>query len=137
MRVVLDTNILISALIRPKSLASQIYEAARSGRIELVTCDAQLDEFRRVTRHAKIQRYIRSAEAGAMLNEIRGLAVYIEVTEKVDVSPDPSDNFLFAMAQTSQADYLVTGDKEDVLAIGRHGKIQIVTVRKLIELLNL
>jgi hypothetical protein len=47
MRVVLDTNILISALISPKSPARQIYETARSGRIALVTCDAQLDEFRR------------------------------------------------------------------------------------------
>ncbi len=137
MRVVLDTNILISALIRPKSVARQIYEGARSGRIALVTCDAQLDEFRRVTRYPKVQRYIRPAEAGTMLNELRELAVYIEVNERVDVSPDPADNFLFAMAQASQAEYLVTGDKEDVLALGRHGKTQIVTVRKLIEILKL
>ena len=72
-----------------------------------------------------------------MLNELRELAVYIEVKDKVDVSPDPADNFLFAMAQASQADYLVTGDKEDVLALGRHGKTQIITVRKLIEILKL
>lgn len=137
MRVVLDTNILISALIRPKSVARQIYEATRSGRIALVTCDAQLDESRRVTRYPKVQRYIRPAEAGAMLNELRELAVYIEVNEKVDVSPDPADNFLFAIAQASQAEYLVTGDKEDVLALGRQGKTQIVTVRKLIEILKL
>ena len=137
MRVVLDTNILISALIRPKSVARQIYEGARSGRIALVTCDAQFDEFRRVTRYPRVQRYIRPAEAGAMLNELRELAVYIKVNEKVDVSPDPADNFLFTMAQASQADYLVTGDKEDVLALGRHGKTQIVTARRLVELLKL
>ena len=137
MRVVLDTNILISALIRPKSVARQIYEGARSGRIALVTCDAQLDEFRRVTRYPRVKQYIRSSEAGTMLNELRELAVYIEVNENVDVSPDPADNFLFAMAQASQADYLVTGDKKDVLALGRHEKTQIVTVRKLIEILKL
>lgn len=137
MRVVLDTNILISALIRPKSVARQIYEGARSGRIALVTCDAQFDEFRRVTRYPRVQRYIRPAEAGAMLNELRELAVYIKVNEKVDVSPDPADNFLFTMAQASQADYLITGDKEDVLALGRHGKTQIVTARRLVELLKL
>ena len=137
MRVVLDTNILISALIRPKSVARQIYEGARSGRIAVVICDAQLDEFRRVTRYPRVQQYIRPSEAGTMLNELRELAVYIEVNEKVDVSPDPADNFLFAMAQASQADYLVTGDKEDVLALGQYGKTQIVTVRKLIEILKL
>ena len=137
MRVVLDTNILISALIRPKSVARQIYEGARSGRIALVTCDAQLDEFRQGTRYPKVQRYIRLAEAGAMLNQLRELAVYIEVKDKVDVSPDPADNFLFAMAQASQVDYLVTGDKEDVLALGRHGKTQIVTMEQLIKILKL
>ena len=137
MRVVLDTNILISALIRPKSVARQIYEAARSGRIALVTCDAQLDEFRRVTRYPRVQQYIRPSEAGTMLNELRELAVYIEVKEKVDVSPDPADNFLFAMAQAGEVDYLVTGDKADVLALERHGKTRIVTVRKLIEILKL
>lgn len=137
MRVVLDTNILISELISPKSVARQIYEAARSGRIALVSCAAQFDEFRRVTRYPRVQQYIRPSEAGTMLNELRELAIYIEVNEKVDVSPDPADNFLFAMAQASQADYLVTGDKEDVLALGRHGKTHIVTVRKLIEILKL
>lgn len=71
MRVVLDTNILISALIRPKSVASRIYEGARSGRIALVTCAAQLEEFRRVTRYPKVQQYVRPAEAGTMLNELR------------------------------------------------------------------
>ena len=137
MRVVLDTNILISALISPKSVARQLYEAARSGRIELVTCAAQLEEFRRATRYPRVQRYIRPAEAGTMLNELRELAAYVEVKNKVDVSPDPSDNFLLAMAETSQAEYLVTGDKEDLLALGRHGKAQIVTVRKLVEILKL
>ena len=137
MRVVLDTNILISALIRPKSVARQIYEGARSGRIELVTSDVQLDEFRRVTRYPKIQQYVRPAEAGTMLNELRELAEYIEVKEQVDVSPDPADNFLFALAQASQADYLVTGDKADVLAIGRHGRTQVVTARQLVEISKL
>ena len=137
MRVVLDTNILISALITPRSVARQIYEGARSGRFAQVICDAHINEFRRVTRYPKVQRYIRPAEAGTMLNELRELAVFIEVKEKVDISPDPADNFLFAMAQASQADYLVTGDTADVLALVRHGKAQIVTVRKLIEVLKL
>jgi uncharacterized protein len=137
MRVVLDTNILISALIRLKSEARQMYEAAKSGRIALVTCDAQFDEFRRVTRYPKVQRYISSAEAGTMLNELRELALYYVVNEQVEVSPNPADNYLFALAQASEADYLVTGDKDDVLAIGKYGKTQIVTLRKLMEILKL
>lgn len=137
MRVVLDTNILISALIRPKSEARQMYEAAKSGRIALVTCDAQFNEFRRVTRYPKVQRYINPAEAGTMLNELRELGLYYVVNEQVEVSPDPADNYLFALAQASEAVYLVTGGKDDVLALGRHGKTQIVSLRKLMEILKL
>lgn len=137
MRVVLDTNILISVLIHPRSLTRQIYEGAKSGRIALVTCDAQLDEFRRVTRYPKVQRYIKPSEAGTMLRELRALAVTIAVKESVDVSPDPANNFLFALAAAGRADYLVTGDKQDVLALGRYGNIQIVTARKFVEILRL
>ena len=137
MRVVLDTNILISALIRPQSVARQIYASARSGHIELVTCAAQLDEFRQVSRYPKVQRYVKPAEAGTMLNKLRELAVYVDVKDTVDISPDPADNFLFALAQAGEADYLVTGDKADVLALARHGKTRIVTARKLIGILKL
>jgi len=72
-----------------------------------------------------------------MLNAIRSLAVIVENPPTQSVSPDPHDDYLFAMAQASAADYLVTGDKADVLALVRHGKTQIVTVRKLIEILKL
>ncbi len=137
MRVVLDTNVLISAFIRQQSEARQIYESAKSGRIALVTCDAQFEEFRRVTRYPKVQRYISPAEAGTMLNELRELGLYYVINEQVEVSPDPADNYLFALAQASEADYLVTGDKNDVLALGKHGKTQIVSLRKLMEILKL
>lgn len=137
MRVVLDTNVLISALIRPDSLTRKIYDGARNGRIDLVTCDAQLEEFRRVTRYPKVRRYITPSEAGAMLNELRELAIYVELHNNAPVSPDRSDDFLFAAAQASSADYLVTGDKNDVLTLGRHGKTKIVTARQLIEILKL
>ena len=46
----------------------------------------------------------------------------------VDVSPDPYDNFLLSIAAGGRADYLVTGDKADLLALGRHGGTRIVTV---------
>ncbi len=137
MRVVLDTNIFISALIRRKSPTRRIYEAARQGRVELVTCDLQLEEFRRVTRYPRVQRYVRPAEVGTMLNELRKLFIYVRISGKVDISPDPVDNFLMEMAQVGDADYLVTGDKRDLLDIKRHGKTRIVTARQMVKILKL
>ena len=61
----------------------------------------------------------------------------IEPLRDVDVSTDPADNFLLGMAQAGQADYLVTGGKAGVLAIGRHAKTDILTVSKMVSTLKL
>ena len=55
MRVVLDTNILFSALISPHGAPDAIYRAWRSARFELVTSGAQLEEIRRASRYPKLQ----------------------------------------------------------------------------------
>ena len=55
----------------------------------------------------------------------------------VDVSRDPKDNFLFAIAILGIADYLVAGDKTDVLAVAKYGKTRIIGVRKMTRVLRL
>lgn len=135
MKVVLDTNILVSSLITPDSPPHRLYEAWRAGAFMLVTCDEQFEEFRRVTRHEKLRRYVEPAAAGALLNELRKLAQRIGKLPKVKRSPDAADDYLLALAQTASADYLVTGDKSGLLALKRHGKARIVTARQFSEML--
>lgn len=65
MRVVLDTNILLSALISPAGAPARIYEAWKLGRFELVTSVEQLEEFARVTRYPAVRALISSAEAAS------------------------------------------------------------------------
>jgi len=55
MRVVLDTNILLSALISPHGSPDIIYRAWRAARFELVTSTTQLDELRRASRYPKLK----------------------------------------------------------------------------------
>lgn len=137
MRVILDTNVLVATLIAPNGPPHQLFEAFLGDRFTLITGDMQIEEFSRVTRYPAIRSRIHPAQAGRMLNAIRSLAVNIENPPTQSISRDPHDDFLFALAQAGAADYLVTGDKADVLALVRHGRIQIVTVRKLIEILKL
>lgn len=137
MRVILDTNVLVAALIAPNGPPHNLFEAFLGDRFTLVTGNMQIEEFSRVTRYPAIRSRIHPAQAGRMLNAIRSLAINIENPPTQSVSRDPHDDFLFAMAQAGEADYLVTGDKADVLALVRHGKTQIVTVQKLIEILRL
>lgn len=72
-----------------------------------------------------------------MLNTIRSLAENFNTPPILPISNDVHDDYLFALALAGNADYLVTGDKADVLALAQHGTTQIVTVRKLIQILTL
>jgi uncharacterized protein len=130
MKVVLDTNILVSSLIIPASPPHQIYEAWRAGTFVLVTCDEQLDEFRRVTRYDKLRAYIEPAAAGTLLNELRKIAQRVGKLPKVKRSPDAEDDYLLALAQVADAEYLVSGDRSGLLALKHHGKTRIVTARQ-------
>lgn len=134
MRVVLDTNVLIAALISQNTPPDRAYQTWRAGEFTLLSCEQPLEEIRRVTRRAGVRFRIRPMEAGRMVNDLRNLAVMLERLPVVEVSPDPYDNYLLAMAAAGAAEYLVTGDKRDLLALERHGGTRIVTVRTLVAL---
>jgi uncharacterized protein len=136
MRVVLDTNILVSALLLTHSAPAQAVIAWRRGQFELVTCELQLQELRDVTRRPKIRALIRPAMAGEMVNQLRSMALMVDNLPPVDVSPDPFDNFLLSLAQAAQADVLVFGDKRGILNLKAHVTYRILTVRGFLDGLN-
>lgn len=106
----------------------------RAGRFDLLTAAAQLDELRRVTRYPKIHERLAPPLAGRLVNELRQLAVVLPSMPSVTVSADPYDNYLLAMAAAGAADFLVTGDKRDLLALERHEGTRIVAVRAFLAL---
>lgn len=136
MRVVLDTGILIASLITIDTPPALVYQAWLKKRFELVTSDWQLDEFHRVSRYPRLRKYLKSTEAGNLVNGLRYRAVVLEKLPCIELSPDPDDNPVLAMAQASRAGFLVTGDKRDLLSLGSIEGTRIVTARKFIELLN-
>ena len=135
MRVLLDTNVLLSALLVRGTPPDRLYEAWRRGRFDLVSCERQLEELNRVSRRPVLRERLRPAEAGRLVNEIRRLAILCEPANVASVSADPDDDFLLAVAEAARADYLVTGDKTDLLLLRRHGATRILTARQLVELL--
>jgi uncharacterized protein len=136
LRIILDTNILISALIVPGGAPSYLYQCWRRGRFTLISSEEQLEEFRRVSRYPRLERFLDPATAGAMVNAVRALAVLTGPLPRVEASPDPADNFLLAMAVAGKADYLVTGDGKHLLSLGRHGGARIVRPREAAEVLG-
>ena len=130
MRVILDTNVLLGALISPHGPPDVIYRAWRAVRFELVTSVAQLDELRRVSRYPKLKTILPAHRVGTMVNNMQRAIVLTQLPplpEGIDVS-DPNDAFLLAMALASEADYLVTGDRRAGLQQrGSMGRTRIVT----------
>mgnify|MGYP001795388933 CR=1 FL=1 len=121
MRVVLDTNILFSALISPYGAPDVIYRAWRLARFEVVTSQVQLDEIRRASRYPKFHAILQPTKVGVMINNLQRAVVldHLIVTVEAD---DPDDTFLLAMALMGDADYLVTGDRHAGLL--RRGHIE-------------
>ena len=72
-----------------------------------------------------------------MLNTLTAVTVVYHRLPGVDRSRDPADNFLLAMAEAGAADYLVTGDRRDLLALKRHGRTNIAGVRPFLRTLGL
>ncbi len=137
MRAVFDTGILLAALITSGTPPDLIYRAWRKKAFELVTSEWQFDELRRVSRYPKLRKYLKPAEAGTLVNGLRHQATVLQELPKVELSPDPDDNSILATAIAGGADYLVTGDKRDLLSLGKVEAVPIVAARAFADLLGL
>ncbi|MBU3077837.1 putative toxin-antitoxin system toxin component, PIN family [Sphingomonas quercus] len=137
MRVILDTNILLSALLSPSGTPARLLDAWIDRRFILVSHALQLDEIREVSRREKIRTLIRPAEAGRLVNRIAAVAEMPERLPATRCSPDPRDDFLLALSEAAQAEFLATGDKSDLLDLVSHGTTRIVTAKALADLLGL
>ena len=111
-RAVLDTNVLVSALISPGGGSARLLLELRSGAFELIVSPLLLAELRAVLGRDKFRRYVSEAEADAYVGLIR-----TEAAVRADPAPsrealsaDPDDEYLVELARDAGADVLVTGD---------------------------
>ena len=130
MRVILETNVLLGALISPYGPPDVIYRAWRAARFELVTSTAQLEELRRVSRYPKLKTILPAHRVGTMVNNMQRAIVIVNLPpppDDMDLN-DPNDVFLLSMALASEADYLVTGDRRSgLLQVGSAGRTRILS----------
>lgn len=137
MKVVLDTNVMVSALLSPGGMPARIVRSWLDERFILISHPLQLDELRDVTRRDRIRAHIRPAKAGRLVNQVARLAELPMALPRVERSPDPRDDFLLALCEAGGADWLATGDKADLLALERHGGTRIVTAARMAAELGL
>lgn len=135
-RIVLDTNVLIGALITKGTPPDRLYQAWLRGEIDLVTCTAQIVEVADVLSRPRLLKYVDADEAAAIVENIDTRAVILDDPPDVDLSPDPKDNPILAAAIAGKVDLIVSGDKKHMLALGEVEGIPIVTARDALDRLS-
>ncbi|MDZ7800941.1 MAG: putative toxin-antitoxin system toxin component, PIN family [Trueperaceae bacterium] len=136
MRVVLDTNVIVSGLMRKNTPADLVRQAWEAHRFTLVSSEWQLEELRRVSRYPRLQRYLRPHEVGSLVRQIRRAAIVLEFLPVIEASPDPDDDPILATALAGEAAWLVTGDKGDLLTLRKAHGVRMVTARAFLEILD-
>ncbi|HME45296.1 MAG TPA: putative toxin-antitoxin system toxin component, PIN family [Syntrophorhabdales bacterium] len=134
LRVVLDTNVLLSALIL-KGKLSRLVDLWRSGRITPVLSRETFDEFRRVLEYPKFS--LSTSEVQGILQE--EILPFFEVVERVDlvsgICRDPEDDTFLACAASAEVAFLVSADK-DLCSLGKFGRVRIITPEQLLAMLD-
>ena len=124
-RIVVDTNVLISAALSPTGTSRQaLLRAAREG--ILLVSSATLAEFIAQIHRPKFEQYLDPEERDAYVVWILARTERIHVTERVKVSRDPKDDMFIELALSGNADVIVTGDN-DLLVLDPFRGIRIVT----------
>ena len=131
MRVVIDTNIYLSALILPGSKPDIILRLAKEGKYSAYTSNFILDELRRIL----IAKFAYDTRHTAkVVDEILKFAIVVAPKQKVGLIKEKADdNKILACAMEAKADYLVTGDKKHILPIGMIGQCKIVSATEFIK----
>lgn len=136
MRIALDTNVLVSALVAAQSAPAQILARCHSGELELVASPDSLAELRRVLHYPHIRQRLTYSD-----EQIEGYVAYLEQTAvlltptlTVRAVPDDADDDLFvALALEAQAPYLISGDKH-LLSVGHYAGVTILKPAAFLQL---
>ena len=132
-QAVVDTNIVVSALLF-RGLPLEVVEAALNGRFLWVTSPALRREAFQVLRSEKFG--LSPAEVRSLTNWTFSKTKTVLPREAIQlITRRPQDNRVLECAVEGNCDYIITGDRKDLLKLETYQGIEIVTARKFLELL--
>lgn len=135
MKIVLDTNVLVSALIKsgkPRKLLFEIIQRKH----ELILSREILEEFAHVAADPKIRKYVKQEDIIRFLRDIANMAKIVRVKSRFKiVKEDPADDTILRTCHDAKARYIVSGDKH-LQNLRRFRGIKIVTVNEMLRILR-
>ena len=135
MRLILDTNILLSAFLSPLGAPAKLLDAWERRVFTLVACEALISELRDVAGRPFFRARLRASAAELLAAGIRDFSFFCRDLPSGPSAPDPKDGYLLALAEASEAEFLVTGDKE-LVALKLHRSTRIISPTAMIEILE-
>jgi hypothetical protein len=135
MRLILDTNVFLAALLSARGAPAKLLAAWERNLFTLVISDDLLAELREVLRRPFFRARLRESDAELFVASLHDLAFCHPQPPPSGAARDAKDSLLLALAAASEAAFLVTGDKR-LLALKRHGAPRIVTPAAMLEFLK-
>jgi len=132
MKVVLDTNVLVSALIKAGKPRDLFNKLAKNKQI--VLSRAILEEFLDVIEDIKVAKYTSEQDTAVFLEALGNAATIVQVKSRFKaVKEDPDDDIIVRAAYDGKADYIVSGDRH-LLALKEFKGIRILTVDEMLNI---
>lgn len=128
-RVVLDTNVVVSAHLNAEGYERHVLDLALAGKLQMAVSEPILTEFHGVLRRPRFG--IKPRQVSQSIRLIRKAARLVRPHRNLTVTRDPADNRFLECAEASKADYLVTGNKRHFPTEWR--QTQVVNARELLE----
>jgi len=136
LKLVLDTNVFVSTLLKRSSAPGQILQAWRVGRLELLVSDPLYAELADVLGRRKLRAYLEPELSQRFLELLRYYVKWVEVARVPKRAVrDPKDAMVLATALGGRADLIVSGD-QDLLVLRRFRGIPILDSRAALEVIR-
>ncbi len=136
MRVVIDTNIIVSFLLTKGSTISAIFKAWEENKFTLLISDEIFIEIKQVLQRFVSKNLLVEKEGKALLRRIKKDSELVITSSRLNVSVDKKDNKLLVCAKDAHAHYLVTGDKKHLLLLKKIGKTQIISPKEFMRFIG-
>ncbi len=133
-RFVLDTNVLVSALLLKNSPSIQVIKAIEKLGVILYS-DSTFLELKQVLNRRKFHKYFTEQQKEAFIVKLIEKAELIKVTETINICRDSKDNKFLELAVSGKADFIITGD-QDLLVLNPFRNIEIITINQFLTTLN-
>jgi putative PIN family toxin of toxin-antitoxin system len=132
LRLVLDTNIVVSAALKPAGLQRTVFLLALTKPARLYLSAPIFEEYRAVL--SRTELHIRKGLRQQLPQLLENRAHFVAPSGLLQVTPDPADNIFLECADAARADYLITGNQRHFPKFWK--KTKIITSRELIGIVG-